>query len=202
MIRARIVLWRMRWVWIALAAAIALRTTGARLGSHESEAPDALAKSIKDPGPARVSYAKGAPALSQARLKEADGLRRDGRRSEAIRSYSAVILTHGARLADVQSAKAWRARLRLERGESSAMDDLLELASSHLPPRLYAHVASSVLRANGAHDDVDSPVNSAAVLRAAIHRLERASDVRGVSGERAKWWLSRVRTRCATFFSQ
>jgi uncharacterized protein YdbL (DUF1318 family) len=202
MIRARIVLWRVRWAWIALAAAIALLTVQAALGSHESETPNALAKSIVAAGPARFSYAKAALTLSQARLKEADGLRRDGRVSEAIRSYSAVILTHGARLADVQSAKAWRARLRLERGESSAMDDLLELASSHLPPRLYAHVASSVLRANGAHDDVDSPATSVAVLRAVTHRLERASDVRGASGERAKWWLHRVRTRCATFFSQ
>ena len=102
----------------------------------------------------------------------------------------------------VQAAKVWLARLRLERGESTAIDELMALVRSHLPPQLYAHVAFTVLRANAKYDDPDSPVNSSAVLRAVIGQLERASCVRGALGERAKRWLQKVETKSASFFSQ
>ncbi len=141
------------------------------------------------------TLAERAPDDSQLSLKVADALRREGEVLGAIRAYSAVIQMPGARSSEVQSARAWRARLCLERGESSALDELVELAKGHLPLHLYAHVALTILRAGGQHDDSDSAAKRATVLAAVTDQLERASRVLGASGERAQRWLERVRAQ-------
>lgn len=197
-IRVHVFLWRSRW-WLALlAVACVWRTAVWASGHWNTPQRDSSTWS----GGLGTSLVSVEWAEARALLAEADALRRADRAVDAIHAYSKVIQAPGARLQDLQSARAWRARLCFQRGEASALDELMALAQDQLPPQLYAHVASTVTHEKFARDVRDSSVTSAAVFEAVIHQLERASRVRSASGERAKGWLQRVRTKGASFFSQ
>lgn len=201
-IRARVLLWRLRWPLVVLLAIVASR--GIQGALYPRHAPRTALPSGSSVGAnaSGTSLVEAGWTASRARLEGAHVLRREGHASDAIRAYSTVIAASAARLQDVQSARAWRARLCFERGEASALDELMALAHDHLPPQLYAHVASTVTSQNSARNFADSSVTRRAVFEAVIQQLERACRVRGASGVRARGWLQRVRTRGASFFSR
>ena len=197
-LRCRIVFWRGRWV-IVLLIAVGL--------AHWLHGPLDLRPPQRWALPVEAATLGQSPALSgrtlsRARLAEANALRRGKHAADAIRAYSKVILAPGARLQDVQSARAWRARLCLERGEASALDELMALATERLPPQLYAHIASTVTAAPDPCDAANGSVTRASVFATVIDQLERESCVLGASGERASRWLQRVRRGGARFFSR
>lgn len=138
---------------------------------------------------------------ARVRLEGAHESRRSGLISEAILGYGLVAATSNGRIVDRQAARAWCARLRLERGERSALDDLLSLSMEPLPPQLYAHIATSASRANWLTEDDRGRVTQRAVLDAVTRQLSRSSSVHGGAGERAQRWLARVHATRAQIFS-
>ncbi len=181
--------------WVALWAATS--------SSDPPPRPKRAVFSVRDKGMATDGTPRTASPwmLARTRLEVAHRLRREGRLIESIRAYSAVADTAGARTTVRQAARAWRARLRLERGEVSALDELLVLSSERLPPQLYGHIATSVARAMPLSSQAGGRAVTRAVMDAVTRGLTRSSSVRGASGERAQRWLTRVRATRAQFFS-
>jgi len=135
------------------------------------------------------------------RLAVAHQNRRAGRIDESLLAYDRVTRAVAARPVDRHRARFWHARMRLERGESSAMVDLLELVRMCGDPLLVAR--AGVLATRVAHDTArpDETSTRMLVVRDARASLRSMSRVSNEHGRRAERWLDYFERTCApTFF--
>jgi hypothetical protein len=134
------------------------------------------------------------------RLAVAHEYRREGQIDESLLAYDRVSRAVTARPADRHRARFWHARMRLERGESSAMVDLLELVRACDDPLLVAR--AGVLAARAARDTAapDETSTRMLVVRGARASLRSMSRVSNEHGRRAERWLDYFERTCAPIF--
>lgn len=138
----------------------------------------------------------------RARLREADGQRRSGRIDDALRTYDRVTRALSARPADRGRARYWHARLRLDRGEHSALLDLDSLVHASDDPALVARCALLALPLTVATSSRGSVRRSDDVVVDARARLGALARHEGPEGERARRWLERLEHAHARLFSR
>ena len=127
-------------------------------------------------------------------LERAGALRRAGDTERALTLYQSAASAPTVRSNERAKARAWHARLRLERGELSSLDDLDALVHDHADPALLARIAAALARFAERYERTSATHSARALqLRARCTEcLKRKSRVFDEDGERAKRWLKHV----------
>lgn len=130
-------------------------------------------------------------------LRRAGERRRAGAFDDALRDYARVMRAADARASDRASARMWHARIRLDRGESSALVDLNEMVHEHVDPALNARIAQAAMRFAARRVDADADAKWTAFATSLRARCEsalaRKSLVHDEDGARATRWLRLLR---------
>lgn len=174
----RLRLWaRRRWPWLLALAAVGLTAPAHR---ERTEVQGRTGETSPEARPARALRAR------------ADDARRGQRFDEALRLYRALASSASARDGDRLHARAWSARMRLERGEPSALLDVEGLIDAGMDPATTARFVLALRRLRRR----EGFAIEARTLDALASRCMTALSIRArtadENGARAARWLSKL----------
>lgn len=175
---------RRHWPWISLLVLACWVGPPARISGDEDRPPQVSPR----PGQGLGTAATLAPALRG----RADRARRGGRFAEALRLYGQLERLRDARDADRMHARVWSARMRLERGEPSALLDVETLIDVGMDPAATARFVLALRRIRGRRAFGISDEELATLEGKCIASLARRSRTDDENGARASRWLGRL----------